>query len=173
MVCRWMAEVTRVRRPKPQNDPTHWLPGRSAPIRTIVQTLCRQLVEVECHLSCTLHFALGQVRPQWMGRCQCWFCSGGGRNASGRYSIVRVAKLVTGLSPCWSKPGLSCLVRIFIGDCFQPMELADQCSNLELSQRLSRAWQSGEPLTLILDVQNFGSVFLRSNFWYQCNLRCY
>ena len=28
-------------------------------------------------------------------------------------------------------------------------------------------------LTLILDVQNFGSVFLRSNFWYQCNLRCY
>ena len=29
------------------------------------------------------------------------------------------------------------------------------------------------PCTLILDVQNFGSVFLRSNFWYQCNLRCY
>ena len=28
-------------------------------------------------------------------------------------------------------------------------------------------------ITLILDVQNFGSVFLRSNFWYQCNLRCY
>ena len=47
---------------------------------------------------------------------------------------------------CWSKPGLSCLVRIFIGDCFQPLELADQCANLELSQRLSRAWQSGEPL---------------------------
>ena len=27
--------------------------------------------------------------------------------------------------------------------------------------------------TLILNVQNFGSVFLRSNFWYQRNLRCY
>ena len=27
--------------------------------------------------------------------------------------------------------------------------------------------------TLILDVQNFGSVFLSSNFWYRCNLRCY
>ena len=28
-------------------------------------------------------------------------------------------------------------------------------------------------LTLILDVQIFGSVFLWSNFWDQCNLRCY
>ena len=27
--------------------------------------------------------------------------------------------------------------------------------------------------TLILNVQNFGRVFLRSNFWYQRNLRCY
>ena len=35
-------------------------------------------------------------------------------------------------------------------------------------------WTKGMPFrTLILDVQNFGSVFLRSNFWYQRNLRCY
>ena len=78
----------------------HWLPRLSAAIRTIVQTICRQLVEVDCHLCCTLHFELGQVRPQWMGRRQCWFCPGGDWNASGRYSIVRGAKLVTGLSPC-------------------------------------------------------------------------
>ena len=31
----------------------------------------------------------------------------------------------------------------------------------------------GATITLILDMQNFGSVFLRSNFWYRCNLRCY
>ena len=78
----------------------HWLPRLSAAIRTIVQTICRQLVEVDCHLCCTLHFELGQVRPQWMGRRQCWFCPGGDWNASGRYSIVQVAKLVSGLSPC-------------------------------------------------------------------------
>ena len=61
---------------------------------------------------------------------------------------------------CWSKPGLSCLVRIFIGDCFQPKELADQCANLELSQRLSRAWQLDEPLHKYLVSMLIGSMFL-------------
>ena len=143
IVCRWMAEVTRVRRPKPQNDPgaytlASWSQcGYQDNCANIMSATCR------CGMSFVLHFALwtwaSETSMDGEGRRQCWFCPGGGRNASGRYSIVRVAKLVTGLSPCWSKPGLSCLVRIFIGDCFQPLELADQCSNLELSQQLSRA----------------------------------
>ena len=40
-------------------------------------------------------------------------------------------------------------------------------------RKLWMCFQVSLPFTLILDVQNFGSVFLRSNFWYQCNLRCY
>ena len=58
MVCRWMAEVTRVRRPKPQNDPgVYTLASWS---QCAYQDNCANIMSAtcKCGMSFVLHFAL-------------------------------------------------------------------------------------------------------------------